>query len=75
MKHNEGHILIISLYVDDSIYTRNNYEMFEGFKESKKKKFSMTDLGIMRYFLGTEVKKKNEGIFIHQHKYVKYILT
>lgn len=75
MKHNGGNIIIVSLYVDDSIYTSNNYEMFEGLKESTKRLFTMTDLGKIRYFLEVEVKSKNAGIFIHQQKYSKEILT
>lgn len=49
--------------------------MFESFKESMKKKFSMTSLEKMRCFLGVEVEQENERIFIHQEKYSKEILT
>jgi hypothetical protein len=48
-------ILIVSLYVDDLICTGNDSQMIESFKESMKRKFAMTDLGKMRYFLGVEV--------------------
>ena len=65
----QGKLLIVSLYVDDLIYTGNNHEMMSDFKESMKKKFSMTDLGKMRYFLGIEVSQCSDGIFIHQLKY------
>ncbi|MCH86005.1 copia-type polyprotein, partial [Trifolium medium] len=51
----QGKILIVSLYVDDLIYTGNDEEMFERFKSSMKNKFAMNDLGKMRYFLGVEV--------------------
>ncbi|GAU30667.1 hypothetical protein TSUD_31390 [Trifolium subterraneum] len=44
-------ILIVSLYVDDLILTGNNLDMIEDFKRSMKKKFDMTDLGRMSYFL------------------------
>ena len=46
-----GKILIMSLYIDDLIFTRNNKDMFVRFKESMKKEFAMTDLGKMKYFL------------------------
>ncbi|CAJ2640974.1 unnamed protein product [Trifolium pratense] len=59
VKQDEGSILIVSLYVDDLIYTGNNSEMFEDFKHSMKKRFAMTDLGQMRYFLGVEVTQDN----------------
>jgi hypothetical protein len=50
-----GKILIISLYVDDLIFTGNNEDMFVRFKESMKKEFSMSDFGKIKYFLGVEV--------------------
>ncbi|GAU46899.1 hypothetical protein TSUD_296780 [Trifolium subterraneum] len=40
----KGNVLIVSLYVDDLIYTGNNEVMFGEFKQSMKNKFSMTDL-------------------------------
>jgi hypothetical protein len=36
--------------------------------------FEMTDLGLMSYFLGMEVRQSNGGIFICQKKYAKEIL-
>jgi len=40
--------------------------MFDEFKHSMKKKFVMTDRGIMRYVLGVEIMQYNNGIFIYQ---------
>ncbi|CAJ2650469.1 unnamed protein product [Trifolium pratense] len=70
----QGNILIVSLYVNDLIYTSNNEEMFESFKASMKSKFAMTDLGRMRYFLGVEIKQSDSGIFIYQQKYAQDII-
>ena len=50
-----GKILILSLYVDDLIFTGNDESMFYEFKSSMMREFDMTDLGKMRYFLGVEV--------------------
>ncbi|GAU34012.1 hypothetical protein TSUD_212730 [Trifolium subterraneum] len=75
VKNGEGDkILIVSLYVDDLIYTGNDNRMMEEFKSSMKEKFAMTDLGKMKYFLGVEVSQSPQGIFIHQHKYASEIL-
>jgi hypothetical protein len=71
----EGKMLIVSLYVDDLIYTGNNEEMFCEFRRSMKNKFAMTDLGKMRYFLGVEVKQVDNGILIYQQKYAQDILA
>ena len=69
-----GKILIVSLYVDDLIFTGNNEDMFERFKESMKKEFAMSDLGKMKYFLGVEVIQDHHGIFINQMKYAHEVL-
>ncbi|MCH80374.1 copia-type polyprotein, partial [Trifolium medium] len=71
----DNDILIVSIYVDDLIYTGSNKQMITNFKESMQRKFAMTDLGKMRYFLGIEVSQTNEGIFIHQLKYATELLA
>lgn len=72
---NKGKVLIISLYVDDLIYTGNDEGMFCEFRKSMRSNFAMTDLGRMRYFLGVEVKQVDDGILICQHKYAQDILA
>ncbi|GAU28453.1 hypothetical protein TSUD_55040 [Trifolium subterraneum] len=67
--------LVVSLYVDDLIYTGNDQTLMNEFKSSMKRKFAMTDLGKMRYFLGVEVNQTLEGIFMHHQKYANKILV
>ncbi|KAG7536804.1 Ribonuclease H-like superfamily [Arabidopsis suecica] len=70
-----GNILIVSVYVDDLLFTGNSAELLEEFKRSMKREFDMTDLGKMRYFLGIEViQKPEEGIFICQRKYAAEVI-
>ncbi|CAJ2672444.1 unnamed protein product [Trifolium pratense] len=69
-----GNILIVSLYVDDLIFTGNDDNMFKEFKKSMEKEFNMSDLGKMHYFLGVEVIQNEEGIYICQRKYVTDLL-
>ncbi|KAK2967848.1 hypothetical protein RJ640_017226 [Escallonia rubra] len=52
----------------------NNPSMIDEFKQSMVKEFEMTDLGLMAYFLGIEVKQGSNGIFISQTKYAAEIL-
>ena len=59
-----GKILIVSLYVDDLIFTGNDESMFVKFKNSMKLEFHITDLGKMKYFLSVEVLQNPEGIYI-----------
>lgn len=70
----DGKILIVCLYVDDLIYVSNDGVMIANFKKSMMNEFDMTDLGLMRYFLGIEVVQSPVGIFISQKKYVFEIL-
>eukprot|EP00253_Pinus_taeda_P034872 PITA_34872 len=44
------------------------------FKEATMKEFEMSDLGLMKYFLGIEVEKSEKEIFIYQNKYSKDLL-
>ena len=67
-------ILIISLYVDDLIYTSNSGEILKRFKASMENEFAMTDLGQMKYFLGVEVIQDDHGIFVSQKKYAEDML-
>ncbi|GAU43961.1 hypothetical protein TSUD_283880 [Trifolium subterraneum] len=75
VKHIDHDILIVSVYVDDLIVTGNNSNLINDFKISMKKRFAMSDLGKMKYFLGVEVIQTDEGIFIHQMKYANEILV
>ena len=44
--------------------------MFQEFKKSMMDEFEMFDLDVMHYFLGIEVVKARDGIFISQKKYI-----
>ncbi|KAA0045493.1 reverse transcriptase [Cucumis melo var. makuwa] len=59
-----GDILVVCLYVDDLIFTGNCASMFEDLKNTMTQEFEMTDIGLMSYYLGIEVKQSEEGIFI-----------
>lgn len=72
---NKGNILIVSLYVDDLIFTENNRSMCDEFKSSMKLDFDMADLGKMRHFLGIEVIQCEAGIFICQRRYAQEVLA
>ena len=67
-------MLIVVLYVDDVIFTSNDAYLIENFKTVMKEEFEMTDMGLLRYFLGIEVEKNENIFFISQAKYVKEFL-
>ncbi|KAM1485555.1 hypothetical protein TB1_036396 [Malus domestica] len=66
--------LIVSIYVDDVVYTGNDAAMMEEFKEEMMKRYEMTDLGLLHHFLGIGVIQKASSIFIHQKKYAETLL-
>ena len=70
----KGKMLIVCLYVDDLIFTRNCTLMFDEFKKSMMNEFGMIDLAMMHYFLGIEIAQSDVGIFLSQKKYVRDIL-
>ncbi|GJU42142.1 uncharacterized mitochondrial protein-like protein [Tanacetum coccineum] len=45
------------------------------FKKMMHKKFQMSSMGELTFFLGQQVKQKEDGIFISQYKYVTEILN
>eukprot|EP00253_Pinus_taeda_P010221 PITA_10221 len=70
----DGKILIVVLYVDDLIFMESDDFLIAYFKQVMKNEFGMADLGLLRFFLGIEVKQTRSGIFISQAKYVTDIL-
>ena len=67
-------ILIVSLYVDDLVFTGNSKKMLDDFKKEMMKKYEMSDLGLLHYFLGYEICQNGDGVFVCQKKYAKTIL-
>nr|GEZ29013.1 hypothetical protein [Tanacetum cinerariifolium] len=49
-------------------------EMFTEFEKMMHKKFQMSYMGELTFFLGLQVTQKDDGIFISQYKYVDEIL-
>nr|GEU92788.1 DNA helicase [Tanacetum cinerariifolium] len=70
----ENKALVAALYVDDLIFPRNNKRMIDQFRESMTREFDMTDMGVVKYFLGLEVRQGIFGIFVSQTPYAKEIL-
>ena len=51
-----------------------NDELCKEFEKVMKKKFEMSSMGEMKFFLGLQVEQLPDGIFIHQTKYVNDVL-
>jgi hypothetical protein len=63
------YLIILVLYVDDLILTGTDSKLLNHVKNNLKKKFEMTNLGFLHYFLSLQVLQTNEGIFLSQTKY------
>ena len=60
VKKVEGKILIVVLYVDDLIFMGNCQKLIDEFKKDMTLEFEMTELGLLKYFLGLEIKQTTE---------------
>ncbi|KAJ9558789.1 hypothetical protein OSB04_013403 [Centaurea solstitialis] len=63
------------IYVDDIIFGSTKDEMCKEFEDLMHKRFKMSSMGELTFFLGLQVKQKEDGILINQSKYVKDMLT
>jgi hypothetical protein len=70
VKKTDHGIVVIVIYVDDLIITRDNDVDIFDLKKFLKHKFEMKDLVELRYFLGIEVIQSPKGIWLLQRQYV-----
>ncbi|GJY51642.1 uncharacterized mitochondrial protein-like protein [Tanacetum coccineum] len=70
----KGDILLVQVYVDDIIFGSTKKSLCTEFEKMMHKKFQMSSIGELTFFLGLQVKQKEDGIFISQDKYVTEIL-
>lgn len=68
-------VTCLIIYVDDMIITGDDIEEISKLRENLFKEFEMKDLGRLKYFLGIEVLRSTQGIFICQKKYILDLLT
>ncbi|XP_074301226.1 uncharacterized protein LOC141632589 [Silene latifolia] len=66
------HVLV---YVYDLVIAGNDSVAISNFKAYLGQCFHMKDLGLLKYFLGIEVARNKEGIFLNQRKYALDIIS
>eukprot|EP00253_Pinus_taeda_P028648 PITA_28648 len=70
----EWYSRIDSYLLENAFEKCNDDYLIENFKTVMKEEFEMTDMGLLRYFLGIEVEQNGNGIFISQVKCVNEVL-
>ncbi|GJW71762.1 putative ribonuclease H-like domain-containing protein [Tanacetum coccineum] len=74
IKKDRGDILLVQVYVDDIIFGSTKKSLCVEFEKMKQKRFQMSSMRELTFFLGLQVQQKDDGIFISQDKYVADIL-
>nr|GEU33137.1 hypothetical protein [Tanacetum cinerariifolium] len=69
-----GDFILVQVYVDDIIFGSSNPQLCREFKALMHKKFQMSAMGELNFFLGLQVLQKKDDIFLSQDKYVGQIL-
>lgn len=67
--------LRVLIYVNDLLICGNNKDFLTKFKEHLGKCFHMKDLGKLKYFLGIEVGRGEEGFMLTQRKYTPDLIA
>ena len=71
---NGDSLLLLGVYVDDLIICGPNNKYIVEFKQQMCRTFSMSDLGLLSYYLGMEVKQKPGEITLCQKAYAARII-
>ncbi|GJU22826.1 putative ribonuclease H-like domain-containing protein [Tanacetum coccineum] len=74
IKKDKGDILLVQVYVDDIIFGSTKKSLCDEFEGLIDKRFQMSSIRELTFFLGLQVQQKEDGIFISQDKYVAKIL-
>lgn len=67
-------LILVGVYVDDLIICGPDSKNIVEFKQQMKKSFDMSDLGLLTYYLGLEVKQKPGEITVCQSAYAEKIV-
>nr|GEW77049.1 hypothetical protein [Tanacetum cinerariifolium] len=74
IKKDKKDIMLVQVYVDDIIFSSIMKSWCDEFEALMKNRFQISSMGKLTFFLGLQVKQKEDGIFISQDKYVAKIL-
>lgn len=67
--HNGLSFTVALVYVDDILLTGNDNVFIAHVKFVLHSTFTIKDLGLIKYYLGLEVHRTDQGMILHQHKF------
>ncbi|WVZ08164.1 hypothetical protein V8G54_021510 [Vigna mungo] len=73
--HSSNSFIALLVYVEDIVLTRDNMQAINDVKQFLHHKFSIKDLGSLKFFLGFEVARSQQGLVLNQRKYCLEILS
>lgn len=68
-------LIVLLIYVDDVIITGKSTDIISRVKNFIHDKFQIKDLGQLHYFLGIEVPRSANGLFLNQRKYALDLIS
>ncbi|GJU80442.1 copia protein [Tanacetum coccineum] len=73
--HKEGNdLILVQIYVDDIFFASTNLIFCDKFANIMSKRFKMSMIGQILFFLGLQISQSLRGIFINQSKYALEML-
>ncbi|GJY30794.1 retrovirus-related pol polyprotein from transposon TNT 1-94 [Tanacetum coccineum] len=70
----KGDVLLVQVYVDDIIFGSTSYKLCKHFEKLMTKKFEMSMMEELTYFLGLQIKQDDKVILICQELYTRNLL-
>nr|GFB80375.1 putative ribonuclease H-like domain-containing protein [Tanacetum cinerariifolium] len=74
IKKIKNDILLVQVYVDDIIFGSTKRSLSTEFEQLMHKRFQMSSMGEITFFLGLQVKQQKDSTFLSQEKYVCHLI-
>ncbi|GJQ79276.1 form3 [Trypoxylus dichotomus] len=74
IKYNTKSVIYLLLYVDDILIVSRDYNEIQALKSKLQEEFEMQDLGNLKTFLGINIRRTEEGMYLSQKSYIHDLL-
>jgi hypothetical protein len=69
-KGTRQNLVVMLVYIDDQLIMGSNDQQIAHLKQQMQHVFNMTDLGLVKKYLGIDFHRTTEGIMINQQVYI-----